>query len=125
MKTLIASIVSLLCGLAIGWYIGHGRAGREKTEIVQQMVQGGESADGEHAARAVRAIELVESGKASDAVQLLSIPIAHYYSVYSDTGRGDERRARLRALIEQLAKTNQTVAVRIAEASTNHSLKTP
>ena len=64
MKTLIVSVVSLLLGLTIGWYIEHGRAERAKTEIVEKMVQGSESADGEHAARAVRAIELVESGEA-------------------------------------------------------------
>jgi len=115
----------MLIGLVIGWYFRHGRADREKTEYVQAMVQSAESADGEEAARAIRAIELVESGEAREAVQLLSTPIAHYYSVYSNAGRDHDRRAQLRAMIEQLARTNQTVAVRIAEASTNSKLRTP
>ena len=57
MKTLIASAVSLLLGLMLGWYLELRRAEHEKTEIVQQMVQGTESSDRERAARAVRAIE--------------------------------------------------------------------
>jgi hypothetical protein len=44
-KTLIACIVSLLLGMTIGCYIEHGRAEREKTEIVERIVQGSESAE--------------------------------------------------------------------------------
>lgn len=125
MKTLIASAASLLLGLVMGWYIEHRRAAHEKTEIVQQMVEGLESSDGEHAARAVRAIQFIDSGDKQQAVQLLSTPVAHYYALYADAGRNDERSAKLRALIEQLARTNQVVAARIAESSTNYRVKKP
>ena len=111
--------------MALGWYCGHYRAEREKTEIVQEMVQGIESSDAERAARAVGAIQSIEAGEPQHAVQLLSTPIAHYYSLYAVAGRKDERSAKLRASIEQLAATNQLVAARIAEVSNTSRIKTP
>jgi hypothetical protein len=123
MKTLLASVVSVLCGLALGWYVAHGRAEREKTEIVQEMVSSIVAAHGEHAGRAVRAIQMIESGKTQEAVQLLSGPIARYYSIDTAGTGGDERTAKLRALIEQLAKANLIVASRIAEASSNQDIR--
>jgi len=124
MKTFLASVVSLILGLGLGWYLEHHRAEREKTEIVQQMVEGGESSDGEHAARAARAIQFIDSGQPQEAVRLLSAPIAHYYLEYGELSV-NERRSRVRSLIEGLAKTNQVVAARIAEAATNSQIKTP
>jgi len=56
-KILIGSGVSLAVGLAIGWSVEHRRAEHQKTEIVQQMVQGTESSDYEHTARAALAIQ--------------------------------------------------------------------
>jgi hypothetical protein len=125
MKTLTTSAVSLLLGLVIGWYFEHRHSEREKTEIVQQMVQGTETSAALGATIAARAIQLIESGEAQQAVQLLSSPVAHYYSLYADTVRTDERSTKLRALIEQLARTNQVVAARIAEASNAARIKTP
>jgi hypothetical protein len=119
MKTLIASAISLVLGLAIGWYVEHSRAKREKAEIIEQMMEGIASSDRELAARAVRAIQSIESGEGQQAVQLLSTPIARYYLAYTNADRIDERSTKVLTLIEQLAKTNQIVAARIAEASTN------
>lgn len=123
MKAVIASIVSVVLGLALGWCSEHHRAQREKAEIVQQMLEGIESSDGEHAIEAVRAVQFIESGETQRAVQLLSGPIATYYSEYQAGGTSD-RRSKLRSLIEELAKTNEVVAARIAEASTNMRLRT-
>jgi len=123
MKTFLASVASLILGLGLGWYFEHHRAGREKTEIVQQMVEGGESSDREHAARAARAIQFIDSGQPQEAERLLSGPIARYYSEYGELST-NERRSKLRSLIEELAKTNQVVAARIAEAATNSQTKT-
>ena len=124
MKTVIASTVTLILGLGLGWYFEHRRAERGKTEIVHLMVEAGESSDGEQAARAARAIQFIDSGQPQEAVRLLSGPIAHYYSVYGALS-ANERRSKVRSLIEQLAKTNQAVAARIAEAATNAQVKAP
>ncbi len=73
------------------------------------MMQEMEASDGEHAAEATRVIELIESGDSSNAVRKLSRPISdyyHWYAVHADT----DRELKLRALIEQLASTNQVVA---------------
>jgi hypothetical protein len=111
MKTLIASFVSLLLGLALGWYIEHRHAEHEKADIVKQMLDGNESFYGEHAARAVRVIELIESGQNQEAVQRLSGPIADYYDFYViHAGTDTDRERKLRAMIEELASTNQIVA---------------
>ena len=123
MKTLITSTVSLLLGLAIGWYVEHRHSEHEKTEIVQQLVEGIESSDGEKAGRAVLAIQAIDSGDKQRAVQLLSHPVARYYSFYSDVG-ANERRKKLIVMIEELARTNQVVAARIAEFSTNDGART-
>ena len=124
MNTSLASVVSLILGLGLGWYFEHHRAERDRTEIVQQMVGGGESADGEQAARDVRAIQFIECGRQQEAVRLLSVPIAYYYSAYGELSV-DERRSRVRSLIEGLVKTNQAVAALIAEAARNSQRRTP
>ena len=122
MRTLLTSVISLFLGLGVGWYIGHRQAFYYVPEIAREAVAGIESSDGEEAARAVRAIQAIDSGDAQGAVQWLSHPIAHYYLLYSDLDRND-RRQRMIALIEQLARTNQIVAARIAEFSTNYGVK--
>ncbi len=125
MKTSIASIVSLLLGLAIGCYIGFRYCERHTTnEAVDLMVQGTETSAALQATIGVRAIELIDSGDTQQAVQLLSGPIAHYYTLYAP-GRSDERSAKLRGLIEELARTNQVVGARITEISNMSLLKKP
>jgi hypothetical protein len=124
MKTLIAISLSMLLGLAIGWYSARGYFDHQKAQIVEQMVEGDESSDRERALRAVRAIESIESGNTEQAVQILSTPVAHYYTVYAEAGSKEERRAETRALIEQLARTNHVVAVRLAEVSSNSPVRT-
>jgi hypothetical protein len=84
MKTIIASAASLLVGLALGWWIEHRHANCEKNEIIQHMVEATESFDAEPAARALRAIQLIDANDTQHAVQLLSRPIAHYYLIYAD-----------------------------------------
>jgi hypothetical protein len=125
MKTLFTSVVLLLLGVAIGWYVEQRHAKHEMTQIVQQMVAGGESSDRVGALRAVRAIESIQSGDTSNAVQILSAPVADYYTLYTEAGSKQERRAETRAIIEHLARTNQVVAARIAEFVTNSQIKTP
>lgn len=125
MKTVIVATVALVLGLGLGWYFERHRAEREKTEIVQQMVEGGESSDRLLAVMAARAIQMVESGQPKQAVEMLASPVAHYYAVYAGAGTREERRAETRALIEQLAKSNQVVAARIAELSANSEAKKP
>jgi hypothetical protein len=125
MKTLTASAVSLLLGLVIGWYFEHRHSERETTEMGQVMVQGTETSVALGATTAARAIQLIESGEAQQAVQLLSSPVARDYSLSADTVRTDERSTKLRALIDQLARTNQLVAARIAEVSNAARIKTP
>ncbi len=125
MKTLIASAVSLLVGLLIGWYFERQHAEAEKIEFSQLMVQGTESSVSLQAAEAARAIELIGSGQPEGALHLLCRPVAHYYVLYSTTVTNDERSVKLRSLIEELARTNQVLAARIAEVSNAARLKTP
>ncbi|MGA2853374.1 MAG: hypothetical protein ABSE90_04515, partial [Verrucomicrobiota bacterium] len=75
-----------------------------------QMQQPIESSDREHAARAIRAIELIQSGEDSNAVQLLSRPIVDYYHFHAGLTHNDERTRDLMAMIERLASTNTLIA---------------
>lgn len=125
MKTLVTSVVSLLLGLAIGWYAQRRHFEHEKAQIVRQMVEGIETADREHALRAVRTIESIQSGDTQRGMQLLSSPVARYYTEYTEPGTKEEKRAETRTEIEHLAKTNHIVAARIAEVSSNLHVKAP
>jgi hypothetical protein len=122
MKIILATVIALFLGLGIGWYIGHRQAFYYVPETTREALAGIESSDGEKAARAVRAIQAIDSGDAQGAVQLLSHPVAYYYLLYSDINT-NERRRRMIAMIQQLARTNQIVAARIAEFSTNYGVK--
>ena len=121
MKIFIELAVCLVVGLAMGFYVGYRYYEWHITnEAVQLMTEQRESSDGEHAAEAVRVIELIGSGDSSNAVRMLSTPIANYYqwyAVYADT----DRERKLRAFIEQLASTNQVVADAIL--STNYRVR--
>jgi predicted aspartyl protease len=109
MKTLIASAVSLLLGLAAGWQIERHYATLELNDAVRLMVDAGESSEALQAARAARAIELIGAGETQTAVRNLSKPIAFYYLLYADIADTDRRRKML-AMIEQLSSTNAIVA---------------
>ncbi len=115
MKTFITILVSALVGLAIGCYVGYRYYERHITnEAIRQMVEAGESSDALLAATSTRAIGFIDSGEPQKAVELLSHPIAHYYFVYATNTFTNEQRLKLRALIDALASTNQTVAAQIA-----------
>jgi len=114
MKTIVTSLGSLLIGLAIGSYVGYRYYERHITsEAVRQMVDAGESSDALLAETSTRAIAFIDSGEAQKAVEMLSRRIAHYYSTYSTNTFINEERLKLRAMIEDLARTNQTVAAQI------------
>jgi hypothetical protein len=110
MKTLIASFVALLLGLVAGWYFERLHAERKMTDVVEQMQQPIESGDREHAARAIRAIQMIESGESSNAVRVLSRPIVDFYQFHAGLTHNDERTKAVLALIEQLASTNTLIA---------------
>jgi hypothetical protein len=113
MKPIFASAVSLLVGLAVGGYAGyHYQDRRSTSEAVNLMLEGSESSETVQAARATRAIELIESGETQKAVQILSKPIAYYYSLYADHADTEGRR-RTCAMIEELVSTNKIVAVEV------------
>lgn len=115
MKTFITIIVSALIGLSTGFFIGFRYYQRHITnEAVQQLVESGESSDALIAATSARAIGFIDSGDPQKAIETLSGPVAHYYSIYDTSTITNEQRLKLRAMIEGLARTNQTVAAQIA-----------
>ncbi len=117
MKTLIASFVSLLLGLAIGWYFEHRQVDDEMTDAVKHV----QIHNRQEAAIDLRAIELIQSGDTQQVVQLLSIPIASFYAwnmnlMHNDKATvpwNDEVTRGLLAQIEQFAQTNRVVAAQI------------
>ena len=117
MKILIACILSLGVGLLIGWQFGQRHAGRETTAAVQQLVEFTETSQDAEAARDARVISSIESGDTKEAVRLLSTPVAHYCNTYSGYIVKSERRSNLLAIIDQMAKTNQVLRLRILETS--------
>ena len=110
MKALIASIILLMLGFVIGWCVEHRHAERKITDVVEQMQQPIESSDREKAARAIRTIEMIQSGESSNAVQLLSRPIADFYHSYAHLAHNDQRTKELLVWIDQFASTNPVIA---------------
>lgn len=125
MKTLVVSTISLLVGAVIGWSLGRAQVKHRLAEAVELMVSGAESSDAAEAARDAQVIGFIESGDIPAAVQSLCTPIAHFYGRYEASTETNDRRSRVRALIEQLARTNPVVAARIAEVSTNSGRPLP
>jgi hypothetical protein len=117
MKTLIVSFVSLLLGLAAGWYFEHRQAEHEMTDAVKHI----QIHNRQEAAIDLRAIELIQSGDTHRVVQLLSIPIASFYAwnmnlIHNDKVAvpwNNEVTKSLLTQIEQFARTNQVVAAQI------------
>ena len=133
MKLKLAVVLLMVAALTLGFFVGRFHAGsyvqhrdaeHEVTEAVELAVPGTETSAALQATLGVRAIEFIDSGDTQQAVQLLSGPIALYYTLYAP-GRNDERSAKLRGLIEELARTNHVVAARISEASNMSLLKKP
>jgi len=125
MRALIASIVCLVIGLAIGFFVGYRYYERHITnEAVQQMLEGMESSQRLEATMSIRAISLAESGDTQQVAQIFSFPIANFYSEYAPQTHNDERTKKLLAKIEQFSQSNQVVAARIRE-STNVFFQLP
>ena len=115
MKTLVASFIFLLFGLAVGFYAGNRSYHKHiADEAVQMLVESGESSDALMASISARTISLIDSGQDQQAVQMLSFPIAHYYYIYASSEFTNAQRLKLRALIDNLASSNQVVAAQIA-----------
>src|ERR1700722_2003251 len=111
MKTFIASVVFLLLGIAIGCYIAYRYCDRQRNNVaMQQMVDSMESSDALLASVSANTIRLIDSGQDQQAVQMLSFPIASYYYIYASSEFTNAQRLKLRAMIDNLASTNQVVA---------------
>jgi hypothetical protein len=121
MKTFIVSLTCLLTGLGIGWYIGYRHYQKQITsEAIEQMTQSVESSEALAALVSIKAIGLIETDDTQKAIQLLSIPIGNYYFFYRNAGTKNEHRAENLAQIEQLVRTNETVAEEINKRRRNY-----
>jgi hypothetical protein len=117
MKTLIVSFVSLLLGLAAGWYFEHRQAEHEITDAVKHV----QILNRQEAAVDLKAIESIQSGDTQQLVQFLSYRVANFYSwnmnlIQNCTATNDwndKLTTELLNQIEQFARTNQMVAADI------------
>jgi hypothetical protein len=115
MKIIIISLVSLLVGVGVGWYFGYTRPNAQVAREVRQQLREDENDHALAAIFAAEAITYIDSGETQKAVKSLSYPIAEYYCIYATRAGTNEHRLKLRAHIEQLARTNQVVAAQITK----------
>lgn len=115
MKIIIASLVSLLVGVGIGWHLGYMRSNAQAVKEVGSVLEAQESGDAVAATFAVEAVRCIDSGDTQKAVQFLSLPIAHYCVVFAHNPSTDTGQLKLRARIDELARTNQVVAAQITK----------
>jgi len=115
----IISLVSLLVGIGVGWFVASRpnakltRHTRDLEMTFDSLVNVQEICMGGMASLSANAIQCIDSGKTQEAVQWLSFPIANYYRDYGSLAGTNTQRIKLVARIEQLARTNQTVAALI------------
>jgi len=119
MKKLISGVIYLLLGLMLGWHFEQHYANKKMTEALEQGFEQVQASDRLEAARGIRAIQLTEAGDKEQAIEMFAWPIADFYVEFADTGPKDDLTVKMRAEIEQFAKTNDAVAARINEAITN------
>ncbi|MFZ1072198.1 MAG: hypothetical protein WAO21_02065 [Verrucomicrobiia bacterium] len=115
MKIIITSLVSLLVGVGVGWYFGYTRPIAQAARELHQEADDYELSAAAAATFAVDATTCIDSGDTQKAVQFLSLPIAHYCVVFTHHPSTDEGQLKLRARIDELARTNQVVAAQITK----------
>jgi len=107
MKTIIASVFSLLIGLFVGWHIEHRHAEREGDAAARQYSDSYESKEAEEAARDVLAIDYIESSDTQNAAELLSRAVVGFYSGYAHLAHNRKQTTEVLARIDQFASTNK------------------
>ena len=112
MKTIVTSLVSLLVGIALGWYVGYMRPNTKANREAMKHFAIIDADDSMAAAIAVRAIPLIQTGEGQKAVEELKRPIGMFYRFHKPRVSSEEQ-SNLLARIEQLATTNQVIATEI------------
>src|SRR5204863_5670854 len=79
MKTIVISLVSLLLGIALGWYVGYARPNAKANREAIKQFAIMDADDSMAAAVAVRAISLIQSGESQKAVEGLVRPVGRFY----------------------------------------------
>ena len=109
---LLVSILCLLLGLSVGWYIGHTRAVAETKQMVREDLEKirdhfheTEHQDEFAAALASRVFAALENGSMDKAKHALLTTIAIYYRAHGLDGNSN-----VIAAIERYASTNTAVS---------------
>ncbi len=113
MKTAVVAVLSLLIGIGAGWYFGYSRPNAETMRDLRHQEARDEADHMLSAAFAVGAINRIDAGNTQAAVQWLSEPIADFGSHCQINPSTNEERLKLLNAIEELAHTNQIVAVHL------------
>ncbi len=109
MKTVIViSIVSLLLGLGIGWFLGQRHGEQKQGDEMAQTVDGVMKLLDFEGASAVQAIRAIGTGENRRAVELLAEPVARFYMF--NRGQRFGRLKELMAQIDELANTYPAVS---------------
>jgi len=115
MKIIVISLVSLLIGVGAGWYFGYTRPVAQVARELHQETDDDQLSSAAAAVFATEAVSCIDSGETQKAVQFLSLPIAHYCVVFAHHPSTNEGQLKLRARIDELARTNQVVAAQITK----------
>ena len=114
MKTIIISLVALLVGVGIGWYVGYMASNVRTDKEVGSVLDAQESGAAVTATYAADTVRFIDSGDTQKAIRCLSIPIAHYWTEYAIDAGTNSQRLKVRSYIEQWASTNPIVAAEIS-----------
>ena len=113
MKPASTLILGFAIGCAAGWYFGFVHPKSVADRHALQYMDKVEPDFSGSAIYAISTIPLILSGNTNGAIERLSHPIAAYYRFYAlDPGTNDYR-LRMRRTIDEMARTNPTVAASI------------
>jgi hypothetical protein len=122
-KLIAAILVSVIIGLALGWYFGYTRPVVKANRDARRYLDSMEHDDRMAAVLSLAAIYRLEQQRGAQAEELLARQLASYYAIYGPPGNpkkhiSEDRMKTLRA-IEQAARDYPVVQAAIEKSQQN------
>jgi hypothetical protein len=122
-RLLVALVLGLTVGIALGWYFGYIQPVTRANRDARQYMDSTEQDDRMTVAVALAAIRQLEEKRLPEAEQLLARSLASYYVTYGPPGhpkkRISEDRLKVLRRIEEAAQRNPAVQAAIERSKEN------
>jgi hypothetical protein len=113
MKTVIASVVSLMIGLGVGWLLASSAASKKAREtalVEEQMTQLDLHTISQGGVCALSAVEFIDAGEYEKAIERLGDPIAGCRNIYGTLLVTASERSNVLARVENASRKHPSIA---------------